>query len=151
MKNKILRFLDITLIFALLLFSCEHTNKEVEPLVNEGLAYIEHYCPKYKYSNIKYKLIGKIDLPLNMAGVCMASSFGYVILFDEPYWDMIPDDTKYLVILHELNHCYTRKKHIDDPNNFMYPSVQMIEKGIVKYQFIKDIREFCKDGNINSP
>jgi hypothetical protein len=101
---------------------------ELEKFFNKNLNIINHYCTKdqYRLPFMSSVTFGKMEIPGAIA-YCEPKINGFKLVFDERYWNRLSNINKTQLMFHEMAHCMFNEDHRDDPNHFMYYSMNDID------------------------
>ena len=122
-------------------------DKELEPYVIEYYSLLERRCPSKKlgsYPSGNYTIkFGEGD---NWIGLCQWKYNGYEITIDKHWWyNESTYNSRSHLMIHELSHCVIEKKHVDNPDHYMYPSITYVPSLVVQAQLQEDMEAFCND------
>lgn len=101
---------------------------ELAVTFNKNLNIINHYCTKeqYRLPFMSSVTFGKMQIPGAIA-YCEPKINGFKLVFDKRYWDTLSELNKTQLMFHEMAHCMFDEEHRDDPNHFMYYSMNEID------------------------
>lgn len=121
---------------------------ELKPYYTEYSNLLRDNCPSGNYTKTNRFIIELVDdLPSeeNWIGICQLKINGFNIKILRPWWNAAnPSDRKQLMY-HELAHCMIHREHEEDnPNHYMYPSLQPLPDYVFINQAIDDIIEYCQ-------
>jgi Zn-dependent peptidase ImmA (M78 family) len=120
-----------------------YVDKGLESYVSDFEQLDKIYCPGGELPNQLVIKFGDLSKE-NWLGVCKISPVRSEVIFDKDYWTNADEDDKISLVFHELSHCILDLDHVDDPNNYMYPSYTRMNRDVVIAQTIKNIKETCK-------
>jgi hypothetical protein len=156
MLKTILSYTLLGIIWSQLITACiknglpVQTERFIEP---ELLPYAEFYYDKLasvcKNSPLlRDEFISIKFVPDNSEwiGLCAYRINGFQILVNARYWYSIKttDSERKLLIYHELSHCVLGQPHVEDIDDYMYPSVQPIPEEVFIKQVIRDMEKSCQ-------
>lgn len=147
-KERILLVAIVALWYSILnlnfVFAYQSVDPILEPYVFDYYEIFKERCPnKAKEAGNMYS-IQFVDKNDDWIGVCMFRFNGYKIYINKNWWDntAIEQDRRQLMY-HELAHCVIDKMHVNDPNNYMYPSIQPLYYEDYIKQVESDIDAYC--------
>lgn len=106
---------------------------------------IKLYCKEGQYFYPPKKRIIRSNLEYPVLGLCYTDKETYWDIFiDSGYWLTTSKDMQFELLAHEIEHCMFFRKHVDNEENFMYPSIRNLTKEEVKQQLINNLNEDCK-------
>lgn len=142
------RKISASIILLLIVFLCypiHYVNPQLKPLTNEIFSIVNQYCKPGQYYNPRHTFVYFKKLKEPIVGQCGMGIQRYSIVLDPPYWNYYNINDKFQLLVHEFSHCILFKNHVDDPKNYMYYSMVNLTKEQIKEQFIKDLKEHCKE------
>lgn len=122
----------------------KNINKELLPYHNRFMRLTNMVCKPKQYFyperiDIEFK---KLRSPT--IGYCAYNSVEFNIYIDREYWKQASEDTKEVLIFHEMTHCVLQLNHVKNKNNYMYESVNTnISKEVVEIQTLINIAKIC--------
>lgn len=130
------------------IFPLKYINPELKPYYNNFMATAKQYCPE-KDLNIPVKMdidiSDKVDA--GILGYCVQyKHMFYYISINKSFWDQSPISDRYQVMMHELTHCVMGEGHSEDPDSYMYYSINYLTTEETEQQLTDFFNEKCNGG-----
>ncbi len=117
-------------------------DKDIQPYYDAFIENFTEICGNYNPPNLVNIHFTKLVSP-NIGG-CLSYPFGYTLDIDQEYWDLAPSSRRVQLVYHELSHCVLGKDHVDNPDNYMYSSLEDLPLETTLNQTRDNMHEFCK-------
>lgn len=140
-----LAFLVCFLINEEVVFAYKDADVQLKTYVNDYISLFEQECPVKAKERTNVYTVQFGDGNDRWIGICMLRLNGFRVKIDKKWWDeQWYDEDRRQVVYHELTHCFLYKDHVDDPGNYMYPSMAHLSYNVYLPQVKADLQEFCK-------
>lgn len=123
--------------------STQIVDEPLKPYFNEFVSISNEMCPGKVDEHPNYEVTLE---PLNdddIAGICSTLYFKFTVKINSKYWNKYDEDDKFQLVAHELSHCFYNIQHTDNPNNYMYFTLNKLIKPITLNQLKADFRKHC--------
>lgn len=117
---------------------------DLRPYVTDYYKLLNDNCKSKKFTTDDFIAIEFVEKNNDWIGLCIYKINGYQIYINKEFWDRSLDETKRLLMYHELSHCVLGQPHIDDPYNYMYPYIQYLPEVMFTEQTVNDITVACQ-------
>lgn len=144
------RYIALLLIFQVAVWAMQvfTFTKEKDPRLmkyfNDNLKIITTFCNESQYylPPMHAVYFGKMYATAAIA-YCDIRFNGFKLIFDEEYWNELPEIDRQQLMFHEMAHCMLDAEHTPDVNHFMSPEMAHIEETVLKMQIMKFLTDKC--------
>lgn len=122
-----------------------NVHPDFQYLVDEYTAIVNKEClPDQLFYPSKTSILFVKSFPeKDTAAQCTRFEDAWEIEVLQSEWDKITLDNRRTLIFHELSHCMLLQEHVENPMNYMYPSIVDIEFNVINDQVLEDAWNHC--------
>lgn len=120
--------------------------KELQPYVDHFKNTFHRVCSNKVLTNtynFKFEKDPIIPDSNGVVGYCQPAVTGFQIVVSNRFWVFADEDERFHLMMHEQSHCFIGKDHVEDPDNYMYPTLRNMNREQVQKQLEKDMEEYC--------
>lgn len=116
---------------------------ELKDYYKDYIKILDNNCPNFdkpKKLSLSFK-----DLKFGELGLCNYYIFKREIFISKTYWENASLNERRQLVFHELTHCVLNIHHVNDPNHYMNPYLNLIPEKDLMDQLKIDIEVACNN------
>lgn len=126
-------------------FEFKHSEPAFKEYVNTYYTRLAKVCPEKMKYQVNYYTIRYTYDDHDWIGLCSPDINGFTIDIDYYWWQKASLNERQNLIFHELSHCSIYRDHVDDIDNYMYPTLMNIPESKVLTQLTDNMVDYCND------